>query len=242
MKRVRSMAFLLVATLLLAACGPQSSQATPGPSVDELAATIAAATIQAARAGTATAAAASPTAPAATPTVKPTLFVHADNAACRSGPGTDFKVIATFPAGTTVDMTGKDTTDGYWIVQDPTSRDLCWIQAQDATPSGSFDLLPEMTPQPVSVSVPNKPSKGVWNFACDNTTLTTILGWNAPAGPVNGYRIYRQGTQIADVPSTQTSYTDKTPFRYGSSIDYAVAAYNDAGVSPQLVWNFHCPP
>ncbi len=228
---------------LLAACAPAGAPTAPSLSVQELAATIAAATIQAGP--TATTIALTPftssAVPGTGPAVKPTLVIHNDNSACRSGPGADFKVIATFTAGTSVDMAGKDSADSYWIVVDPTSHNLCWVPMQDATPSGSYTSLPEMTPQAVSVPVPNKPGKGVWNFACDNSSLTTILGWNAPSGPVNGYRIYREGAQIADVPATQTSYTEKVPFRYGSNMSYAVAAYNDAGVSQQTVWNFHCP-
>ncbi len=233
-----------VVALLLAACNMPLAQPTPGLTVNEQAGTIVAATMRAAASSTSPAITpfASPVAPSVTPTVKPKLSIHTDNSACRSGPGTDFKVIATFPAGTTVDMAGKDTADSYWIVVDPTSHNLCWVQAQDATPSGSFDALPEMTPQPVKVSVPNKPGKGSWNFFCDDTTLTTILAWSAPSGTVNGYRIYRADAQIADVPSSQTSYTEKIPFTYGSGMTYAVAAYNDAGTSPQTVWNFRCPP
>ncbi len=237
MKPLRKIAPLLVAILLLTACAPAGSPTAAAPSVQELAATIAAATIQSAASAKPVASAT----PATTPTVKPTLVIRNDNAACRSGPGADFKVIATFPAGTTVDMLGKDTADSYWIVLDPGSHNSCWLQAQDGTPTGSFTDLPEMTPQAVSVAVPNKPNKGAWNFFCDNTTLTTLLAWNAPSGPVNGYRIYRDGNQIADVPATQTSYTEKVPFTYGSNANYAVAAYNDAGVSQQQVWNFHCP-
>ena len=150
-------------------------------------------------------------------------------------------MIATYNAGTTVNLVGKDSADSYWVVLDPTSHSQCWISVQDATPGGSFDTIPEMTPQPISEKVPGKPSKGVWNFACDNTTLTTILGWQPTTGTVNGYRIFRQGNQIADVPASQTSYTEKVPFRYGSSMQYSVTAYNEAGMSPPLNWDFHCP-
>ncbi len=234
----------ITVALLLAACNAPLAQPTPGLTVNEQAGTIVAATLRAAASSTSPAVTpfASPAVPSVTPTVKPTLSIHADNSACRSGPGTDFKVIATFPAGTTLDLYGKDTADSYWIVVDPTSHDLCWVQTQDATPSGSFAALPELTAQPVSVSAPNKPGKANWNFFCDNTTLTTILAWNAPSGAVNGYRIYRESTQIADVPANQTSYTEKIPFTYGSTMTYAVAAYNDAGTSPQTVWSFSCPP
>jgi hypothetical protein len=229
---------LLVGVWLLAACNLRAVQTDAGPSVQELAATMVAGTMNAQASGGAATPLASP---AATATIQPMLFINTNSAKCRSGPGIDFKVIATFPAGANVMMLARDSADGYWIVQDPATDAQCWVQAQDSTPSGSFEALPEMTPQAVSITVPNKPSRGAWNFSCDNTTLTTILAWNAPSGPINGYRIYRQGNQIADVPASQTTYTDKIPFTFGSSMTYAVAAYDDAGLSQQAVWNFHCP-
>ncbi len=231
---------ILLACFLLFGCGPAGSATPASPSVQQLASTIAAATVNAAAAGTATAAVA-PTLPPVTPTTQPTLFINAATSSCRSGPSPDFQVIATYTAGTTVPLVGKDGADSYWIVQDPASHSQCWISVQDGTPGGSFDTLPEMTPRSVSGAVPGKPAKGAWNFACDNTTLTTILDWRPTTGTVNGYRIFRQGNQIADVPSTQTNYTDKIPFTYGSSMQYSVSAYNEAGMSPQLNWNFHCP-
>ncbi len=233
---------IALAVLALAACNMPGSQAAPGPSVNEQAATIVAATMSAA---TLQASQQTPIVstipPLATEGGKPSLFINTDNAACRGGPGPDFKVIASYPAGTSLDMVGKDRADNYWIVVDPISHDQCWVSIQDATPTGNFQGLPEIKPPTPSAGVPPQPAKGAWNYACDNTTLTTVLGWTAPSGPVNGYRLYRDDNQIADVPATQTTYTEKIPFKYGSSISYAVAAYNDAGVSAKTTWNFHCP-
>lgn len=229
--------------IALVACNLQVNQGDSGDlAVEHAAATIVAMTLEAhgkTPGGKAVTPFVSPI--AATPTTKPTVTIHTDGAKCKSGPGPDFKVLATYSTGTTVDLLAKDTADGYWFVADPASGSSCWLQVQDATPAGSFDRLPEVTPQAVAQTAPNHPSKGNWNYSCDNTSLTTLLGWNPPAGPVNGYRIYREGTQIADLGSGTTNYKETIPFNYGSSISYAVVAYNDAGNSPQLTWNFSCP-
>lgn len=231
---------LVVSCMLLAGCGAQASPTPAGPSVQELAFTMAAGTIAAQFTSTAVAASATP--PTGTPTTPPTLFVNAASSNCRTGPGPDFRVVATYTAGSTVPLIGRASASGYWIAQDPVSHDLCWISVQDGTPGGSFDLLPEMTPQPIAVAVPAQPGAvGRPDFACDNTTLTVILRWAPPAGQVNGYRIYRKGIQIADVPASQTTYTEKVSFVFGSSVDYAVAAYNDGGTSTPRQWTVHCP-
>ncbi len=224
--------------MTLAACNLQIGQGgADNSAVEHAAATIVALTLEAH--GKPITPFASPV--PATPTTKPTVTIHTDGAKCKSGPGPDFKVLATYSTGTTADLIAKDTADGYWVITDPGSGSTCWLQIQDATPAGSFDLLPEVTPQAVAQSAPNRPSKANWNYSCDSTSLTTILGWNAPAGSVNGYRVFRQGTHIADVDAGTTTYKETIPFNYGSSISYAVEAYNDAGNSPQLTWNFSCP-
>lgn len=228
--------------LTVAGCNLQINQGgSTDSSVEHAAATIVAMTMQAAGGGSG-----KPVTPFAspvvgTPTTKPTVSVHTDGAKCKSGPGANFEVIASFSVGMTADLLGKDTADGYWVVRDPTSGSSCWLQVQDATPAGSYASLPEMTPQPVAQSAPNRPSRGNWNYSCDASSLTTLLGWNAPAGSVNGYRVYREGTMIADLGAGTTTYKETIPFNYGSSINYAVEAYNDAGVSGQTTWNFSCP-
>jgi hypothetical protein len=223
----------------MTACAPATPPTATGPSVQELAATIAAGTIQAAQAATSTPTAL-PTLPPIAPTAEPTLFIHTDNSACRGGPGADFKVIATFPAGTTVDMVGKDTADGYWIVLDPTSGSSCWVQAQDGTPAGSFDAVPEMTPQVATGNVPAKPTFLRWPFYCTynsdgSYTLTVQLGWTDASNNENGFRIYRSGAQIAELPANTTTFNETVTVPGSTVIVYGVQAYNDAGASAQLL-------
>src|SRR5512135_1617653 len=240
MKSVRRLTSLLLAILLLTACNAKTTPTASVPLVEQLAATLVAATMQAATSAASHGSSQTSTAAsAATPTTKPALFIHTDKATCRTGPGTDFKVVATFAAGTTVDMAGKDTTDSYWIVIDPATGSLCWIQAQDATPSGSFDLLPDMTPQASTQTVPAKPTALGWPFFCaynadGSYTVTTQLSWMDVANNENGYRIYRNGAQIADLPANTTTYKDKVDVPANTAVVYSVEAYNDAGASPQL--------
>ncbi len=243
MNRHGATSLIVMAALLLAACNLTINTGSSGDSsVQNAAGTIVAMTMSVhggTQAGQHVTPFASPV--PVTPTTKPTVSIHTDGAKCKSGPGEDFKVIATFTVGTNADLIAKDTADGYWLVKDPGSGSSCWLLVQDATPAGSFESLPEVTPQPVAQSVPNAPSRGNWNYSCDSTSLSTLLGWNPPAGSVNGYRVYRQGTQIADLGGGTTSYKETIPFNYGSSINYSVEAYNDAGTGPKVTWSFSCP-
>jgi hypothetical protein len=184
----------------------------------------------------------SPSAAPATATTKPTLRINVSNAQCRSGPGSNFKVIGNFASGTTVDMVAKDSPDGYWLVKDPSTGNSCWVQAQDATPGGSYDLLPEVTPQATAgQNAPARPgsskSFNYWEYDCATRTVT--LRWIDSANNESGYHIYRNGQMIADLPAGSTTYSET--ISSGVSFVYSIRAYNDAGESAPLTTpSFSC--
>jgi hypothetical protein len=237
----RHVVLLTMVILSLPACtvGPLAPNAAPVDAVG----TIVAMTMQAHGSATAPAFTATTQASPApvTATTKPTVAIKTNNAQCRAGPAPKFDVIATYSAGTTVDMVAKDTADGYWLVKDPSSGTSCWVQTQDATAAGSFDLLPEVTPQAGTQGAPAQPTVFYPNYSCDPTGLTTTLTWNDAADNEKGYRVYRDGVQIADLPANSTKYSETIAFTLGSQVTYAVEAYNDAGASPQRTLSFHCP-
>jgi hypothetical protein len=239
MKSLARFVTLLIG-LTLAACNLPKSPSTPVPTENPQVATIVAATMQAAASATSMTPFASPAPPSATPTTQPTLSINVNSASCRDGPGANSKEIATFPSGTSLIMVAKDTADGYWIVQDPTSHDLCWIQAQDATPAGSYALLPEVTPQATARGVPAKPSLTAYTFQCvflagGGLQVKVQLRWTGNSTNETGYRVYRDSVQIADLPANSTSYSDTTSIASGAVYVYSVAAYNDTGTSPEAV-------
>lgn len=225
--------FLVLLVLALPACSPAATPITPSPDISSLASTFVAMNFQAAT-RTAAQKLANIT---ATPTSKPALYVN-NTIPCRSGTKPNFKIITTFNPGTVVDMIGKDTPDSAWLVKVPNSTQTCWVLAQDASPSGSYQNLLEVTPQPSTQKLPAVPVSLSWPFICSyvqgNVYQVKInLSWNDITNDANGYRVYRFDTQIADVPATTTSISDTTNVNLGSQLVYGVEAYNDAGVSPR---------
>ena len=143
-----------VLTLFASACGATAK--TPEPlTVNEAASTLVALTDQAA---TQSASLNTPTTfprPLATPTfAKPLLYIN-DNTQCRTGTSSNFKSVAALSMGVTVKLIGKDTSQSAWLIQAPNSADICWVLAGDGSPSGDYESLPEVTPQP---STQNSPS------------------------------------------------------------------------------------
>jgi hypothetical protein len=133
----------------------------------------------------------------------------------------------------------KDSAEGYWLVTDPASGRTCWVFVQDATPGGSFELLPEVTPLPVARNIPSAPINLSWPFYCTYVDgalykITTDLSWVNTSGDANGFRVYRGDQLVADVPAGITQYTDTGNVTQGSGLTYSIEAYNEAGASPRL--------
>jgi hypothetical protein len=220
--------------------GPQAPALSP---VDQ-AATIVAMTMEAYGASTATGptsaqALASPVAATPTATTKPTLSINTNDAKCRSGPSTNADVFASYTAGTTVDLVAQDSADGFWLVVDPGSGSSCWVRTQDASAAGSYDLLPELTPQAEANAGQDAPAKpgssanfNYWEYTCGVGSVTVTLRWIDSATNESGYHIYRSGTLVADLPPGSTSYSET--YNGGGSLSYSIRAYNSFGESPAL--------
>ncbi len=239
-------AFLTLAgalVLLASACG--TAPPTPQPlTVAEAASTLVASTFQAA---TQAASHHTPTPlPSATPTfAKPFLYING-NVNCRTGTSPNFRIVATLTAGTTVELIGRDTPQSAWLVKAPNGTDVCWVMAQDGSPTGDFQSLPEVTPQPSTQSPPLPVAKGTINypFLCSYTasgseSVTTNLSWYATKD-ANGYRVFRNDTQIADLPAGTTAYQDTAIIVPGGSVTYGISVYNDVGESAQTKITVTC--
>ncbi len=234
----RSLSLVAILPLVLAAC----SSATPVPptlSVEQAAATLVAMNFAAATQSASKPSASNPApVPAATATLGPPIFYVNGNIQCRTGTGSNFKVVAAFTPGTVLNMLGRDPSGSYWLVQVPNTTTTCWLQTVDGTPGGNFGSLPAVTPQPSTQKPPASPAALSWPFYCEyehdvTYKVTVKLSWIDPAQDANGFRVYRQGAQIADLPAGTLTFTDAAEVAIGSQLSYSVEAYNDAGVSPR---------
>ncbi|MFC4335468.1 chitinase [Salininema proteolyticum] len=80
-------------------------------------------------------------------------------------------------------------------------------------------------------SVPDNPPAAPSGLRSDSTTATSAtLSWSAPSGEVDGYRVYRDGTEVGTSSSTVFTDSGLTP---ETAYTYRVAAHNAAGEGPQ---------
>ena len=221
------------AALVAAGCNFPANRPAPTPSFEQQAATLVAATLNA-----------PPAAPSAAPTATaaagPTLLVTAAAADCRRGPGPNFANITSLAAGASLEVIGQNPESNYWQVRVPNGADTCWVSGADGKVSGNTTSLPEATAQVSNPKLPAGPNALFYSFTCPFPTggqqeVTVDLRWTDQADNETGYHVYRNGTQIADLPANSGSYSESTPIAPGTVLTYQVAAYNEAGSSPQAV-------
>lgn len=167
MRTVAGHLMLLCTILCLSLLGCNLPRGTAAP---DLRGTIVASTLgvlqtSAAATQTAQEARSSPTeplAPTETPSSTPTPGnpqVTSD-ALCWVGPGNQYEVVSAIRKGTNVELLGKGTIPGWYIVRNPIYRDPCWIQASALRIDPSLDLSglpsfsPPATPEPTETHTP----------------------------------------------------------------------------------------
>jgi hypothetical protein len=253
MKMSSSQAFILF--ILFFFLGGCNFPAQPTLSLEEQAATVVAATLQAqspletptmpvsTNAGadvTRTPSLTPSPIPTLTPTYSTPILKVNESTNCRSGPGQSFEILITFQPGTTVEIVGRYPQDNYWVVKNPNGG-TCWIWGEYSTATGSHWTVPSMTPPPAPTQSPPAPPGSLeYEYSCTLAgEVTTSLTWTDRANNEQGYRIYRNGMLVAELSANTTAYLD-TFISGGGLISYGVSSFNAAGNSAQATISFSC--
>jgi hypothetical protein len=228
----KSIVLLLIATVLLAACGAKPTQTPVAPA--PIKAVLPTATV---RPPTATPTEAPPTAspePSPTATSNITLFPTVSFSAstvCRLGPDENYFKVVTFTTGQTTQVQGR-SEDSAWLIvlsQAKNKSFTCWI------PVASVEKLDNVGALNVSIAppLPVGPSSA--------TSSAGICGRNAVNKPVTiywspvvdggGYYVYRNGENHATVfGGYYNDYNvpkEKNPY----VLTYGIQAFNSVGLS-----------
>lgn len=166
--------------------------------------------------------------PVWTPTPEPPpLVTLIQNANCRMGPNTAYRVATSLETGVQAEAVGRDEPSTWWLVKVPQTEMLCWISGTTSQTSGNPSILPVVTVDPL----PGTPgSLEVASSECSQNlnNYPVKLEWSAGSRAA-GYRLYRNGSLVADVGGNTLSYTDHAP--KGADLTYEVEAYSSLGAS-----------
>jgi len=184
-----------------------------------------------------------------TPTITPTYSVPMlrinEPTNCRTGPGQTYDILFTLNAGATVEIIGQYPENNFWAVKMQGREEPCWAWGEYATVSGSDWTVPTLNaPATVTPSPPPAPGIANWEYLCgysgSGPNVTVTLEWTDRASDENGYRIYRNGERITELPPNSNSYSEVVDVDSGENMTYLIEVFNSAGASSSSPIKFSC--
>lgn len=254
MKKLLIMTSLLV--IALSSCNYPTEPA-PGITVEQQAATAVAQTLTAAAEeqpvplASPTLSVTTPAPTAAAPTIQPnatpsnvptTLTVDA-NTNCRSGPGPDYPVVIILVPGSTYQMIARTVDNTYWVVTEIGKSNQCWVASEYSNAFGDVTLLPVTTPSAPTSAAGNLQAPVGLTYYFDCTAPPDIkvdLSWTDQSNNEAGFRVYRDGVPVANLPANTTFYTDIFIGSTSVIYTYRVSAYNESGEAMGNPISFSC--
>lgn len=164
---------------------------------------------------------------------------------CRTGPGEAYEIVFTYTPGTTLEIVGRYDPGNFWVVKsDESPSGTCWMWGEFVDVTGNSGAVPGVTPPPTSTT--GGPSGTLfvekWEYACSGGTLTFTLSWKDQATDETGYRIFRNGQQLVELPadSATYTYTDSLDVSAGESVEYYLQVFGPDGSTNSAVMTVGC--
>ena len=177
-----------------------------------------------------------------TPTYSTPMLTVLEQTNCREGPGQDYQVIFTYLASVKLEIVGRYEPTNFWLVKSPDSNSgTCWMWGEYVELSGSYWVVPTLTP-PATATLPPPaaPSITRWDFTCDSNGMTFNLQWEDRATNETGYRIFRDGDAVAELPANSTSWTETITLESGESVAYYLQVYGPSGTLNTSIMKLAC--
>ena len=177
-----------------------------------------------------------------TPTYSVPMLTIREPTNCRAGPGQDYEILFTYLAGKEMEIVGRYDPDNYWLVkavESPTGT--CWLWGEYVEVTGSYGAVPSVTPPATLTSAPPQaPSIVEWEFSCTGATMTFNVSWEDKANNETGYRVFRNGEAIAELPANSSSYTDTMTPTGNENVDYYLQVYSPFGSANSSIMRMNC--
>ena len=177
-----------------------------------------------------------------TPTYSIAMLTVREQTNCRAGPGQNYDILFTYLAGKELEIVGRYDPDNYWLVkavESPTGT--CWLWGEFVEVTGSFSVVPSvMPPATVTSAPPQAPSILEWKFSCSGGAMTFIVSWEDKANDETGYRVFRDGEAVAELPANSNAYTDTMTPTGNENVDYYLQVYSPFGSTNSSVMRMNC--
>jgi uncharacterized protein YraI len=129
---------------------------------------------------------------------------------CRTGPGEAYEIVFTYLAGTTLEIAGRYEPGNFWLVKSAeSSTGACWMWGEYVEITGDSSAVPNVTPPSASTGEPVQTFiVDRWEYSCGSEFGDFTLNWQDRATDETGYRLFRNGELLIELPANSTSYTD----------------------------------
>jgi len=178
-----------------------------------------------------------------TPTYSVPMLTLREQTNCRSGPGQSYDILFAYVKGAKREIVGYYAETNYWLVKAPESKTgECWVWGEYADISGSYWVVPSVTPPPTATLSPPTAPAVKWQFNCDYTAgqMKVDFTWTDNATNETGYRVVRNDQPVIELPVDATSYTDLYTFKAGEKVNYQIEVYNVTGSARSNVIKVTC--
>ncbi len=163
---------------------------------------------------------------------------------CRTGPGEAYQVVFTYLSGKKLQIVGRYDPGNYWLVKSNESpTGACWLWGEYVDVTGSYWAVSSVTPPPTTTSAPPRaPSLQKWDYSCSGGNITTTILWKDMSTGETGYRVFRNGEQITELPAGSTAYTDTFDISANptQAVKYYVQVYGPSGAANSSVISLSC--
>jgi hypothetical protein len=161
---------------------------------------------------------------------------------CRTGPGEDYEVIFTYLTGKELEIAGRYDPGNFWLVKSNESPNgTCWLWGEFVDVTGSYWAVSSVTPPATATSAPPRaPIILDWNFFCEGGNLNFTVTWRDDATDETGYRIFRNGEAIVELPANSTTHTDLYDVPSDQSVEYFVQVYSPTGSANTSIMRMRC--
>jgi hypothetical protein len=177
-----------------------------------------------------------------TPTYSVPMLTVQESTNCRTGPGEEYEVIFTYLSGKELEIVGRYDPGNFWLVNSNESpAGTCWLWGEYVEVTGSYWAVPSVTPPPTATSAPPRgPGIVQWEFFCSGGGLTFTVNWADNANNETGYRIFRNGEAIVELPADSTTYTDSYDISADESVEYYIQVFGPSGQANSSIMRMRC--
>ena len=176
-----------------------------------------------------------------TPTYSVPMVTVRESTNCRTGPGEEYEIIVIYLTGKELEITGRYDPGNFWLVRSSESpTGTCWLWGEFVDVTGSYWTVASVTPPPTETARPPRaPVIIEWNFYCD-AALNFTVTWREEANDESGFRIFRNGEAIVELPANSTTYTDRYDVPEDQGVEYYIQIYSPSGTANSSIMRMRC--